>query len=78
MRQRQVFSDAEESELEECILAASKMYYVLTTEDVRILACQYAVKHKVTIPAGWCGEADWIGEIGRKVFSGHPGCGCKC
>jgi hypothetical protein len=43
-----VFSDAEESEIEEYILAASKLYYGLTTKDVRILACQYAIKNNVT------------------------------
>jgi hypothetical protein len=51
-----VFSDAEESELEEYILAASKLCYGLTTKDVRNLAYQYAIKNSVTIPAGWCDE----------------------
>jgi hypothetical protein len=39
-----VFSDAEESELEEYILAVSKLYYGLTTKDMRNLAYQYAIK----------------------------------
>jgi hypothetical protein len=40
----QVFSDAEESELEEYKLAASKLYYGLTTKDVRNVAYQCAIK----------------------------------
>jgi hypothetical protein len=59
-----VFSDAEESELEEYILAASKLCYRLTTKYVRNLAYQYASKNNVTIPAGWCDEqhtsSDWL------------------
>jgi hypothetical protein len=62
-----VFSDAEESELEEHILAASNMYYGLTTKDVRNLAYQYATKNNVTIPAGWCDEqhasSDWLSSF---------------
>jgi hypothetical protein len=51
-----VCSDAEESELEEYILAASTLYYGQTTKDVRNLHYQCAIKHNVTIPAGWCDE----------------------
>jgi hypothetical protein len=59
-----VFSDEEESELEEYELAASKLYYELTMKDVRYLVYQYAVKSNVRIPAGWCDEqhasSDWL------------------
>jgi hypothetical protein len=53
-RPHQVFSDAAELKLEEYILTASKVYYGLSTKDVRSLAYQYAVKNNVTIPDGWC------------------------
>jgi hypothetical protein len=66
-RPRQVFSDAANSELEEYILTASKLYYGLSTKDVRNLAYQYAVKNNVTIPAGWCDKqkasCDWLSSF---------------
>jgi hypothetical protein len=40
-RPRQFFSDAAESELEEYILTASKLYCEPSTKDVRNLAYQY-------------------------------------
>jgi hypothetical protein len=62
-----MFSDAEESELEEYILAASKLYYGQTTKDVRNLAYQYAIKNNVTIPADSCDEqhasSDWLSSF---------------
>jgi hypothetical protein len=62
-----VFSDEEESELEEYVLAASRLYYELTMKDVRYLAYQYAVKSNVRIPAGWCDEqhasSDWLSSF---------------
>jgi hypothetical protein len=71
-RPRQVFSDAAESELEKYILAASKLYYGLSTKDVRSLACQYAVKNNVTIPAMWFNKqhasCDWLSPfLKRKI-----------
>jgi hypothetical protein len=62
-----VFSDEEESETEEYVLAASKLYCGLTTKDVRCLPYQYAVKNNVRIPAGWCDEqhasSDWLSSF---------------
>jgi hypothetical protein len=49
------------------ILAASKLYYGLTTKDERNLAYQHATKNNVAIPAGWCAEqhtsSDWLSSF---------------
>lgn len=66
-----MFSDEQESELEEYILSASKLYYGLSTKDVRHLAYQYAVKNNIDIPKNWCdseqASSDWLsGFLKRK------------
>jgi hypothetical protein len=73
-----VVSDAEESELEEYILAASKLFYGLTTKDVRNLAYQYAIKNNVATPADWCDERHASSDVvvipykEKQVIHSHP------
>ena len=49
----QVFSDAEESYLENYLKTASGIYYGLSPRDVRKFAFEYAVALKENIPEVW-------------------------
>jgi hypothetical protein len=51
IKEGQAFSGAEESELEECTLAASKLCYGLSKKYVRSLT--NSIKNNVTVPAVW-------------------------
>ena len=63
-RNRQIFDDEMELSLFSYILACSKLFYGLTSAAVRRLACQYALKNKISMPASWTQNEmagyDWL------------------
>lgn len=66
-RNRQVFTDAQETELANYIKKAADIYYGLTPKEVRKLAYEYAVRNERIVPKSWsesklAGE-DWLGSF---------------
>ena len=59
----QVFSEAQESELESYIKKAADIYFGLSPKDVRVLAFQCAKKFNIKMPTMWeekkCARSDW-------------------
>ncbi|KAJ8945774.1 hypothetical protein NQ318_013130 [Aromia moschata] len=50
-----IFSEEQEAKLEEYIVNCSRIYYGLTSRDVRLLAYEYAVACKIQYPEKWKG-----------------------
>ena len=50
---RQVFSDDEEGKLTDYIKDAASIYFGLTPKDVRKLAFEWAMSHKISVPQTW-------------------------
>lgn len=63
-RNRQVLSDQMEGELAKYLIHQSKVYFGLSTKEVRRLAFEFAVKNKVTVRPNWIKDkmatADWL------------------
>ena len=74
---KQVFSEAQESELESYIKKAADIYFGLSRKDVRVLAFQCAKKFNIKMPSTWeekeCAGSDWLnGFLKRqKKFKNH-------
>lgn len=71
-RHRQIFSDDMEARLEECITNCNRIYYGLTSKDIRTLAHEYAVASKIQYPQKWdeagMASEDWLSGFLRR----HP------
>ena len=69
---KQVFSEAQESELESYIKKAADIYFGLSPKDVRVLAFQCAKEFNIKMPSTWeekeCAESDWLNGFLRR----HP------
>ena len=69
---KQVFSEAEESELESYIKKAADIYFGLSPKDVRVLAFQCAKKFIIRMPSTWeekeCAGSDWLNGFLKR----HP------
>lgn len=61
---RKVFSDDQENELATYAAHSAKLYYGLTTSDLRKLAYEYAVANNIAIKEGWktnsMASKDWL------------------
>ena len=61
---RQVFSEAQESGLEDYIVHAANIYFGLSPKDVRVLAYECATKFGLEMPDQWnrdkCAGPDWF------------------
>ena len=61
---KQVFSEAQKSELESYIKKAADIYFGLSPKDVRVLAFQCAKKFNIKMPSTWeekqCVRSDWL------------------
>lgn len=61
---RQNFTDKRETDLEQYIESASKLYYAHFTKEVKTSAYQYAIRNQIKILVGWseCESAssDWL------------------
>ena len=68
----QVFSEAQESELELYIKKAADIYFGLSPKDVRVLAFQCAKKFNIKMPSTWeekvCAGSDWLNGFLKR----HP------
>jgi hypothetical protein len=58
-----MFSDQQEFELAEYVKHSSRIYYGLTTKEVRTLAYEYTVSNKIGVPANWS-------KVGRLPLTG--------
>ena len=60
---KQLFSEAQESELESYIKRAADIYFGLSPKDVRVLAFQCTKKFNIKMPSTWeekeCAGSDW-------------------
>ena len=69
---KQVFSEAQESELESYIKKAADIYFGLSPKDVRVLAFQCAKKFNIKMPSTWeekeCAGSDWLNGFLKR----HP------
>jgi hypothetical protein len=52
-RNRQIFDDEQEAELEKYILQASSVYFGLSPKEVRKMAFQLAISNKLKVPRTW-------------------------
>lgn len=72
IRPRQIFSDELETRLEEYIVNCSRIYYGLTSREVRLLAYEYAVACKIRYPENWnntkMATEDWLLSFKKR----HP------
>lgn len=63
-RNRQVLPDKMENELADYLIHQSKLYFGLSTKEVRRLAYEFAVKNNVTVRNNWIKDemasADWL------------------
>lgn len=61
---RKIFNNAEEEELAEYTEHSAKIYYGLTTSDLRKFAFQYATANKISVPENWkvneIASRDWL------------------
>ncbi|XP_069685007.1 uncharacterized protein [Periplaneta americana] len=64
VRHRQTFSDELEKRLEDYIIHCSRIYYGLSSKDVRTLAYEYAVACNIKFPEKWAetkmATEDWV------------------
>ena len=69
---KQVFSEAQGSELESYIKKAADIYFGLSPKDVRVLAFQCAKKFNIKMPSTWeekeCAGSDWLNGFLKR----HP------
>ena len=67
---KQVFSEAQESELKSYIKKAADIYFGLSPKDVRVLAFQCAKKFNIKMPSTWeeCAGSDWLNGFLKR----HP------
>ena len=69
---KQVFSEAQESELESYIKKAADIYCGLSPKDVRVLAFQCAKKFNIKMPSTWeekeCVGSNWLNGFLKR----HP------
>lgn len=72
VRPRQIFSDEQEAKLEEYIVNCSRIYWGLTTREVRLLAYEYVVACKIQYPEKWndtkMATNDWLLSFKKR----HP------
>lgn len=63
-KHRKIFNDAEEKELAEYTEHSAKIYYGLTTSDLRKLAFQFAMANNISVPDNWkekdIASKDWL------------------
>ncbi|XP_044733272.1 tigger transposable element-derived protein 6-like [Chrysoperla carnea] len=71
-RNRQVFTDENEKELEKYILVASTIYFGLSPKDIRKIAYELAIANKLKIPKSWqtknLAGPDWFTSFMKR----HP------
>ena len=69
---KQVFSEAQETELESYIKKAADIYFGLSPKDVRVLAFQCEKKFNIKMPSTWeekeCAGSDWLNGFLKR----HP------
>jgi len=60
----QIFTNADEQTIAECLFLSSKLHYGLSTKTARTLAYDVAIANNITVPPNWntnkCGSADWL------------------
>lgn len=71
-KNRQVFNDEQEAELENYLLLASSVYFGLSPKEVRKIAFQLAMSNKLEVPKSWesnqLAGADWFTSFLKR----HP------
>lgn len=71
-KNRQVFTDEQEAELEKYLLHASSVYFGLSPKEVRKLAFELAVSNKLKVPKSWesnkLAGSDWFTSFLKR----HP------
>ena len=69
---KQIFSEAQESEIESYIKKAADIYFGLSPKDVRVSAFQSAEKFNMKMPSTWdekeCAGSDWLNGFLKR----HP------
>ena len=69
---KQIFSEAQESEIESYIKKAADIYFGLSPKDVRVSAFQCAEKFNIKMPSTWeekeCAGSDWLNGFLKR----HP------
>ena len=69
---KQIFSEAQESEIESYIKKAADIYFGLSPKDVRVSAFQSAEKFNIKMPSTWeekeCAGSDWLNGFLKR----HP------
>ncbi|KAF2883613.1 hypothetical protein ILUMI_22563 [Ignelater luminosus] len=82
---RKVFTKDQEEELAAYVAHSAKLYYGLTTSDLRKLAYEYAIANNITISEVWKSSSmasrDWLcGFLKRQSVDRKTGChqSCSC